>query len=96
MSGGRREVAHQNLGERLAGVSCDLEHLGGDIFGDVGLAAVLADVGRDLVDDGGLALAMKRHGRRSRLRCSVVADVALHRLVLRVLKSGSHGAWSGW
>jgi hypothetical protein len=79
----------------LAGVGGDLEHLRRDVLGDVGLAAVLTDLGWDFVDDDRLTLAVERHRRRSRSGLSVVADDALHRFFLRVLKSGSHSAGSG-
>src|SRR5215207_4646632 len=95
VSGGWGEVPNEHLRLGLAGMDGDLEHLRRHILGDVCLAAVLADLGRDLVDDHRLTLAVERHRRRPRPDLSVMADDALHRLFLWVLKSGSHSAGSG-
>ena len=49
--GGRGKVPNEHLGVVLAGVGGDLEHLRRHLLGDVGLAAILANIRRNFVDD---------------------------------------------
>jgi hypothetical protein len=94
-SGGWGEVPNEDLRVGLASVGRDPEYLRSHILGDVRLTAVLADLRRYLVDDDRQTLAVERRRRRPRLGLSVMADDAIHRLFLRVLKSGSHSTGSG-
>src|SRR4051812_27987370 len=95
-SGGRREVADEHLRLRTASLGGDLEHLLGDVLSDVGLAAVLADLGRNLVDDDRLSVAMEGDRGRARSSLSMMSNDAVHRPFLRVLKSDSQSTGSGW
>jgi len=70
----------------------DVQELARDLLGDVGLTAVFAHLGRNLVHHHRLAVAMERDGGSSRPGLSMMANDAVHRVVLRVLKSGSHSA----
>jgi len=91
----RCEHPDEYLGLRLAGLRGDVQELSRDVLGDVGLAAVLTHLGGNLVHHHCLAVAMEGYGRRSRPGLSVMANDAVHRVFLRVLKSGSHSAGSG-
>ena len=95
-SGRRSEVADEDLRLCFTGGVGDRQNLRGGILGDVGLSAVFADLGRDLVDHDGLPIAMEGDRRGPGPGLSLVAHDAVHRVFRRVLKSGSYRAGSGW
>lgn len=77
-SGGWREGAHEHLGMGAAGLGCHLQQQLGDVLWDLGLTAVLADLGGHVVDDDSLPVPMERDGGGAVLSPPVMADDALH------------------
>ena len=72
---------------------CDTKDLVGDLFANIILPAVRADLGGNFLDNKGQAVTLESNGCHPFLRLPVFTDNTLHDL-LRV-KSPAHASWSG-
>jgi hypothetical protein len=91
----------------LRGITNDLElgaslrrHVGivknllGDVFGEIILLTILADLSRDIADDHDAGAALQAYMYMARLGSAVSTDDAIHGCFL-VSKSSDHNAGSG-